>query len=79
VVLNLHRQRQIEYYGIIDELEAKMYPGYTGLNLGVRPIVDIYGDSLYHVFVIKNASGKDKYFLSIDLDALFSSPFRSRF
>jgi hypothetical protein len=51
-----------------------MYPGYTGLNLGVRPIVDIYGDSLYHVFVIKNASGEDKYFLSVDLDALFSSP-----
>lgn len=67
-------QRQMEYYNIINKIEAKMYPGYTGLNLGARPIVDIYGDSLYHVFVI-NVDGTDKYFLEVDPDSIFESPY----
>jgi len=50
-----------------------MYPGYTGLNLGVRPIVDIYGDSLYHVFVL-DVSGEDKYYLEVNPSDLFGSP-----
>jgi len=71
--INADPKRQIEYYGIIDSLEAKMYPGYTGLNLGVRPIVDIYGDSLYHVFVVDNG-GTDKYFLEVVPSNIFASP-----
>jgi hypothetical protein len=70
-------QRQMEYYAIIDSIDAKMHPGYTSLDFGVRPIVDIYGDSLYHVFVLgmpEGSSTTDKYYLEVNPDDIFGTP-----
>jgi len=63
--------RQMEYYDIIKSIEGKMYPGYMGLNLRTRPIIDIYPESLYHVFVIENNAGNDEYYLEVDMDEMF--------
>jgi len=59
--------RQMFCDDIITSIEGKMYPGYVGLEFGVKEISKIYEDSLYHVFVIEDKNGNDKYYRAVDL------------
>ena len=60
--------RQPYHHDIISSISGKMYPGYTGIEVGLNPITNVYEDSLYHVFVIKDENGDDKYFKEINID-----------
>ena len=71
---NENPPKQMYHHDIIASIQGKMYPGYVGLEFGVKPISDIYEDSLYHVFVVEDEDGNDKYYKNIDFLNSFTSP-----
>jgi hypothetical protein len=66
--------KQMYHHDVISSIEAKMYPGFSGLEFGVKPITDVYKDSLYHVFLIEDENGEETYYREIDLDYMFTDP-----
>ena len=71
---NENPPKQMYADDIITSIEGKMYPGYVGLEFGVKEISEIYEDSLYHVFVVEDDSGNDKYYREVDLNTVLAGP-----
>jgi hypothetical protein len=42
--------REVPYHHLISGIETKMYPGYAGINFKTKPINELYGKTLDHIF-----------------------------
>ena len=68
--LNANPVRQVPYNHLISGIESVMYPGYAGMNFKTKPLDEIYGKTLDHIFRVNGSYSKSLDLSDVNLSSI---------